>query len=124
MMLDYFNQALASPAFQEPFTNRHMLRKKVDEAMVMMDETRSHREIDISIVRALGYLFRALAELSEAYCITHKCQNRKGEGVFVGDLCGPCHSFVARGEPQGQAWENALANMTQLARQLKKVDGN
>lgn len=122
MMLDYFNRALASPAFQEPFVNRHTLRKKVEQAMVMMDETRSPREIEIAIMHAMGYCLRALAELSKEKCIVQGCENHRGEGTFVGDLCGPCHSFVARGEPQGRVWDNALAKMTQLARQLKKED--
>ena len=28
------------------------------------------------------------------HCITLNCPNRVGEGMFVGDLCSPCHSYL------------------------------
>jgi len=27
-------------------------------------------------------------------CITLNCPNRVGQGMFVGDLCSPCHSYL------------------------------
>jgi hypothetical protein len=27
-------------------------------------------------------------------CITLNCPNRVGDGVFVGDLCSPCHTYL------------------------------
>jgi hypothetical protein len=120
MMLDYFNRALASPAFHVPFVNRHTLSKNVEQAMAMMVETRSRQEIDTAIVNAMAYCLRAIAELSAEKCIVQGCENHRGEGPFVGDLCSPCHSFITRGEPQGRVWANALNKIIQLARELKR----
>lgn len=30
-------------------------------------------------------------------CIVKDCPNHKGEGRFVGDLCGPCHAMLTTG---------------------------
>ena len=30
-------------------------------------------------------------------CIVHGCENRKGEGTFVGELCSPCHTMLTTG---------------------------
>jgi len=31
-------------------------------------------------------------------CLVRECDNHKGEGTFVGDLCGPCHHMLMTGE--------------------------
>lgn len=31
-------------------------------------------------------------------CIVHGCQNRTDQGTFVGDLCRPCHDYLASGK--------------------------
>jgi hypothetical protein len=31
-------------------------------------------------------------------CIVYGCTNRKGQGVFVGDICGPCRRHLISGE--------------------------
>lgn len=44
-------------------------------------------------------------------CVVMGCQNRSDQGKFVGDLCYPCHSFVAEGTDgacTSQAYRNAL----------------
>jgi hypothetical protein len=30
-------------------------------------------------------------------CLTLGCENRYGEGTFVGDLCSPCHEMITTG---------------------------
>lgn len=30
-------------------------------------------------------------------CIVLGCSNSKGEGTFVGDICGPCHYMLTSG---------------------------
>ena len=41
-------------------------------------------------------------------CIVKGCRNHKHEGHFVGDLCGPCHTFITAGEGKySQAYRNA-----------------
>ncbi len=31
-------------------------------------------------------------------CLVYQCENYKGQGLFVGDLCGPCHHMITTGE--------------------------
>ena len=31
-------------------------------------------------------------------CIVYQCENYKGQGLFVGDLCGPCHHMLTTGQ--------------------------
>lgn len=46
-------------------------------------------------------------------CIVLNCANHSEEGEFVGDLCAPCHQFVAEGKGRySQAYRNALAEGT------------
>lgn len=33
-----------------------------------------------------------------AKCIVYGCSNRQGQGVFVGDICGPCRRHLISGE--------------------------
>jgi hypothetical protein len=41
-------------------------------------------------------------------CVANNCQNYTDQGVFCGDLCAPCHAFVAVGMPgDSQAQRNA-----------------
>jgi hypothetical protein len=45
-------------------------------------------------------------------CIVFDCDNVKGQGSFIGDLCAPCHQYLT-GEPtskkqHSQAWRNAV----------------
>jgi len=41
-------------------------------------------------------------------CIVMGCANHANEGTFIGDLCSPCHAFVASGEGiHSQAYRNA-----------------
>jgi hypothetical protein len=41
-------------------------------------------------------------------CIVMGCTNTSDEGAFIGDLCAPCHRFVASGEGiHSQAYRNA-----------------
>ncbi len=44
-------------------------------------------------------------------CIVHGCPNRKGEGTFFGDLCGPCHHMLTTGQVQegGETFVHGLA---------------
>lgn len=44
-------------------------------------------------------------------CIVYRCENHSDEGVFIGDLCGPCHAFVAspfKASRYSQAYRNAV----------------
>jgi hypothetical protein len=41
-------------------------------------------------------------------CIVKGCENHANQGVFVGDLCSPCHTFITTGEGvYSQAYRNA-----------------
>jgi len=41
-------------------------------------------------------------------CIVKGCENHANQGVFVGDLCLPCHTFITTGEGvYSQAYRNA-----------------
>lgn len=54
-----------------------------------------------------------------AQCIVLNCTNRKKEGQFFGDICGPCHRFITTGEGRhSQAHRNAVAIAERL---LKKA---
>lgn len=45
---------------------------------------------------------------SRAKCIVKDCANHKHEGLFVGDLCAPCHSFITEVKGRdSQAFRNA-----------------
>lgn len=45
-------------------------------------------------------------------CVVLGCENWSDRGVFIGDLCSPCHSFIAKGEGQfSQAYRNSLQIM-------------
>ena len=37
-------------------------------------------------------------EIKNDKCIVHGCPNRKNEGVFVGDICGPCYEYITTGK--------------------------
>jgi len=37
--------------------------------------------------------------LPRAKCIVSGCANHKHEGLFVGDLCGPCFQMLTSGDP-------------------------
>ena len=48
---------------------------------------------------ALAILEKALAQEQEPVaCIVKGCINDKSQGRFVGDLCSPCHAFIATGK--------------------------
>ena len=47
-------------------------------------------------------------ETGRKKCIVMDCENHTDEGEFVGDLCSPCHRFVASGRGiHSQAYRNA-----------------
>lgn len=31
-------------------------------------------------------------------CIVRGCENRKGQGTFIGDLCKPCYEYLSTGK--------------------------
>ena len=42
-------------------------------------------------------------------CIVKDCENHKHQGLFVGDLCGPCHQFITEGiGKHSQAYRNTI----------------
>jgi hypothetical protein len=47
-------------------------------------------------------------ETGRKKCIVMDCANHTDEGKFIGDLCAPCHEFVATGRGvHSQAYRNA-----------------
>ena len=41
-------------------------------------------------------------------CIVKGCSNHRGEGLFIGELCSPCHTFITTGEGKhSQAYRNS-----------------
>jgi hypothetical protein len=42
-------------------------------------------------------------------CIVKNCDNQEGEGTFVGNICMPCHIFIAEGRGvHSQIYRNGL----------------
>lgn len=48
-------------------------------------------------------------------CLVHGCANYSDAGVFIGDLCAPCHEMLTTGEVHhanptfiGNLWRKAL----------------
>lgn len=50
-------------------------------------------------------------------CIVFGCTNKKSEGTFVGDICGPCYKIITEGD-LNQPSDNFIH---QLAQEHKKV---
>ena len=45
--------------------------------------------------------------VKEQKCVVKDCENHRNEGGFTGDLCNPCHQFIANGEGvYSQAYRN------------------
>lgn len=45
-------------------------------------------------------------------CIVYNCFNKANEGLFIGEICGPCHAHITE-KPKGkqgysQAWRNSI----------------
>lgn len=52
-------------------------------------------------------------------CIVAGCMNKKGEGLFIGEICSPCHEMLVSGDyskPSG----NFIAELYQRNKQLEK----
>lgn len=57
-------------------------------------------------------------------CIVKDCTNLTTEGTFVGDLCMPCHSFIAEGQGvYSQAYRNAHEPLRVVAAAILTHDG-
>ncbi len=62
-------------------------------------------------------------------CIVHGCQNHKGEGGFVGDMCGPCHCMLTTGTVgHGQTFIHKMRDAMvhaahHLTEQIKETTG-
>jgi len=56
-------------------------------------------------------------------CLVLYCSNYTDQGLFVGDLCAPCHTFVMKGEGRhSQAFRNSLRTIaTDLTNLLVRV---
>lgn len=47
-------------------------------------------------------------EQKQVACIVKGCRNHRGEGLFIGELCSPCHTFITTGEGKhSQAYRNS-----------------
>jgi hypothetical protein len=48
-------------------------------------------------------------------CIVLGCENWSDQGMFEGNLCQPCHNFIAKGEDRySQAYRNSLQIIARL----------
>lgn len=47
-------------------------------------------------------------------CIVKDCPNKKSQGVFFGDICGPCYHFITQGGK-----ENANSTVFRNAYKIK-----
>lgn len=48
-------------------------------------------------------------------CIVKECQNHTDEGLFIGNLCMPCHEYITEGTGRhSQAYRNATAARSSL----------
>jgi hypothetical protein len=59
-------------------------------------------------------------------CVIPGCDNRTDQGDFVGDLCAPCHSYIADNEgTHSQAYRNEIfkASMRSIAKWLTDNPG-
>lgn len=52
-------------------------------------------------------------------CIVFGCNNHKGEGFFVGDLCAPCHNHISTGRV-GKT-ESFLGGMKEMIEKNEKT---
>ena len=49
-------------------------------------------------------------------CIVFKCQNHKVEGLFIGDLCKPCYSFITTNDKNNsQVYRNTTKPWKRLS---------
>jgi hypothetical protein len=57
-------------------------------------------------------------------CIVKDCENHKDQGVFVGVLCMPCHTFLTTGEGKySQLYRNTVAAEREACiKAIKDVD--
>lgn len=88
-------------------------------AQMALDWNENHGEVvfaggGMDAVNAMNKVSEALraalaqGEQQPVACIVKGCRNHKHEGHFVGDLCGPCHTFITAGEGKySQAYRNA-----------------
>ena len=78
---------------------------------VMTDRELMRQALDALEKHVLEYetaeaLRARLAQLEA--CIVKGCSNHRGEGLFVGALCSPCHTFITTGEGKySQAYRNS-----------------
>ena len=66
----------------------------------------------------------ALAPAQEPVaCIVKGCSNHRGEGLFIGALCSPCHTFITTGEGKySQAYRNSQREWQGLTEnEMKKL---
>ena len=51
-------------------------------------------------------------------CLTKGCKNHKGQGLFVGDLCSPCHKTTIT----GNIHHAGITFIHEMNRELKKAN--
>lgn len=55
-------------------------------------------------------------------CLVKGCENRKGQGRFIGDLCAPCHEMLTTGKIKfGNTFIHALDKRVKFFDLLNKI---
>lgn len=99
---------MESNLFTEPYCNRATVITRMAMMMDTYNKAKTMEEIQKILHDAMGLLAKAILEGGGDTCITKDCPNKRGEVEFLGTLCMPCARFVMSGDPQGQAWKNAV----------------
>ena len=56
-------------------------------------------------------------------CITLNCPNRVGQGLFIGDLCGPCHGYLTTmSGKHSQLYQNTRQELMDWAKFLDALE--
>ena len=88
-------------------TDREIMQQALD---AMMDAMLVSGGISDNMFESANALRERLAqpEQEPVACIVKGCSNHRGEGLFIGELCSPCHTFITTGEGKySQAYRNS-----------------
>lgn len=81
-------------------------RDLMQQALDALETICGLKSTNLDIPTAMQALRARLAQLEA--CIVKGCSNHRVEGLFVGALCSPCHTFITTGEGKySQAYRNS-----------------
>ena len=89
-------------------TDREIMQMAL-EALEVLTDNYDDNAVGIEIDAIIALRERlAQPEQEPVACIVKGCSNHRGEGLFIGELCSPCHTFITTGEGKySQAYRNS-----------------